>query len=203
MGSYENMLREEGGGLESFLIDGVDPIEPGVEGASLDIYDEYTLSPAEESAIFLDAMASECDSAEEFFDLVEENATAWEMYGIIEDASAALEAVKRMKITNWKQVNTDRIAGNQAIRMAASAKSNDYKKYKKFRTLMLKYKAKIMKRYSAQSKVAARKAIQNSKRKAASVKGSAASGITKKIDHAISGLDKTGRNGKAITEKGR
>ena len=201
MGSFENVNTTD---FDSFLIEGVDPVEPGLEGATLDDGDDYTLTPADESAIFLEALASECETPEEFFNVVEENAVTLEMYGVLESASAALEAVKRMKVDNWKQVNLSRVTGNQAIRMAAAANSPDYKKYKKYRALYIKYKKKIEEKYKSRAKSVARKSIQNSQRKTASAKGNtAASGITKKMDNAIKNLDRNGRNGSAIKETGK
>ena len=119
--------------LDSFLISGVDPIKPGLENVTIGDDDEYVCTPTEESAIFLDAIASECATVDEFYTLVEENAVEWEMCGLIEDASVALEAVKRMKIDNWRDVNRGRVAGGEAIRMAKRDNSPDYKKYKKYR----------------------------------------------------------------------
>ena len=202
MGSFENMNAND---FDSFLIEGVDPVTPGIEGATFDDDDDgYVLTPADESAIFLETLACECATPDEFYNTIEENAVALEMYGVIEDASAALEAVKRMKVDNWKQVNLSRVTGNQAIRMAAAANSPDYKKYKKYRALFIKYKKKIEEKYRNRAKTAARRSIQNSQHKTASVKNSpAASGITKKMDSAIKNLDKNGRNGSAIRETGK
>jgi hypothetical protein len=88
--------------------------------------------------------------------------------------------------------------------MAAASNSSDYKKYKKYRALYKKYKAKIEQKYATRAKASARRSIQNSQRKTASVKNSpAASGISKKMDNAIKHLDKNGRNGSAIQEKGK
>lgn len=204
MGTFENMLREDNS-LDSFLIDGVDPVAPGLEGVTMvDTDDEYTLTPADESAIFLETLACGCDTPQEFYDIIEENAVALEMYGVIENASAALEAVKRMKVDNWKQVNLSRVSGNQSIRMAQAANSSDYKKYKKYRALYIKYKKKIEKRYEGRAKVAARRAIQNSQRKVSAIKDKkVAGGINKKLDKTINGLNKDGRNGVAIKENGK
>ena len=149
--------------LDSLLIDGVDDEDSGaLEGATFDTTEDE-LTPAEESAIFLDAMYSSCNSPEEFIDMVEENATVWEMYGLIQDATAATEAVKRMKIDNWKKVNLDRVAARESIRLAQKNKSADYKKYVKYRALFKKYRDKILKRFGVRSKSVARRAIASAK----------------------------------------
>ena len=205
MGSIENVNAND---FDSFLIEGVDPVTPGIEGATIDDGEDYVLTPADESAIFLEALACECATSDEFFNLVEDNAVALEMYGVIEDASAALEAVKRMKVDNWKQVNLSRVTGNQAIRMAAAENggkgSPDYRKYKKYKALFIKYKKKIESKYAHRAKSAARRSIQNSQHKVASVKNSpAAVGMTKKLDNTLKHLNKDGRNGTAIRENGK
>ena len=189
--------------LDSFLISGVDPVKPGLENVTIGDDDEYVCTPTEESAIFLDAIASECATVDEFYTLVEENAVEWEMCGLIEDASVALEAVKRMKIDNWRDVNRGRVAGSEAIRMAKRDNSPDYKKYKKYRDLYFKYKKKIEKKYGNRAKIAARRSIANSQRKSACVKSAQGAGITKKLDTTIKKLDKDGRNGTAIKESGK
>ena len=183
--------------LDSLLIDGVDDEDSGaLEGATFDTTEDE-LTPAEESAIFLDAMYSSCNSPEEFIDMVEENATVWEMYGLIQDATAATEAVKRMKIDNWKKVNLDRVAARESIRLAQKNKSADYKKYRD----------KILKRFGVRSKSVARSAIANSQHKSAAMSNSAkratAIDTTKKLDSGMKGLNKDGRNGKAIKTSGR
>ena len=193
--------------LDSLLIDGVDDEDSGaLESATFDTTEDE-LTPAEESAIFLDAMYSSCNSPEEFIDMVEENATVWEMYGLIQDATAATEAVKRMKIDNWKKVNLDRVAARESIRLAQKNKSADYKKYVKYRALFKKYRDKILKRFGVRSKSVARRAIANSQHKSAAMSNSAkratAIDTTKKLDSVMKGLNKDGRNGKAIKTSGR
>jgi hypothetical protein len=186
--------------LDSLLIDGVDDnSSASLESASFDT-DSYELTPSEESAIFLDAMYNECSSPEEFMDFVTENASMWEMYGLIEDATAALEAVKRMRIDNWKQVNLGRVSKREAIRLAEKANSADYRKYKKYRALYRKYRDKIFVRYGTRGKTMARRAIANSRNKASSTH---AQSTTKKIDNTIKKLNRDGRNGQAIKETGK
>ena len=193
--------------LDSLLIDGVDDDYSGaLEGATFDT-SEDELTPAEESAIFLDAMYANCASPEEFIGMVEDNATVWEMYGLIQDATAATEAVKRMKINNWKKVNLDRVAARESIRLAQKNKSADYKKYVKYRALFKKYRDKILKRFGLRSKSVARRAIANSAHKTAAMSGSAKKAVaidtTKKLESTLKNLDRNGRNGRAIKDSGK
>ena len=197
-----------GDDLDSYLIADLEDEEGALENAVFNT-EEFELTAAEESAIFLDSVYSTCDSPEEFIDMVEENATVWEMYGLIQDATAATEAVKKMKIDNWKSVNLSRVAAREAIRQAQRANSADYKKYAKFRGLFKKYRDKILKMFGTRSKAAAKKSIANSQRKLAAIKPTTAkkkaqsTDLMKKMERVAKGLDKNGRNGRAIRENGR
>ena len=155
--------------LDSLLIEGVDEeFTTSTESVSFD-ENEYDISAAEESAIFLDTLYSECESKDEFVQLVEENATLWEMYGLIEDATAATEAVKKMKIDNWKKVNLDRVAAREAIRVCQKEDAALFKKYTKHRALFKKYRDQILRKYGNKSRRIAKKSIANSAHKHASV----------------------------------
>ena len=191
--------------IDSFLIDTDDTIttDAVLESATLDDGNDSTeLTAAAESAIFLDAMYQECESFEEFKEMVEESAIEWELNGLIESSDAAFEAVKRIQIENFKQVNLDRETRRECIRLAKANDDPNYPKYAKYRKLMREYRDKIFQRWETKARTNARKSISRSKTKAAASKGKKATQTVKKLDNALKRVDKNGRNGTAIKERG-
>lgn len=192
--------------LDSFLFDTDDTqtADQALEGATIDDGSEnLDLDPAAESAIFLECMYDGCNSFEEFEQLVEENAIEWNMCGLINSADEAFEAVKRIKIDNFKQVNLDRETRRECIRLAKVNNDPNYPKYAKYRKLMKEYREKIFARWETKARSNARRSIANSKKKAASISSSRkAAQTTAKLDSTLKKLDKNGRNGTAITAHG-
>lgn len=192
--------------LDSFLFDTDDTLtaDQALEGATIDDGSEsLDLDAAAESALFLESMYDGCDSFEEFENLVQENALEWHMCGLINSADEAFEAVKRIKIENFKQVNLDRETRRECIRLAKVNNDPNYPKYAKHRKLMKEFRNKIFTRWESKARNNARKSIANSKKKAASISSSKkAAQTTAKLDNTLKKLDKDGRNGTAITVKG-
>lgn len=190
--------------IDSFLIDNDDTqtTDAVLESAILDEGgDAEELTPAAETAIFLDSIYSECGSFEEFKNIVEESAIEWQLNGLIESADAAFEAVKRIQIENFKQVNLDRATRRECIRLAKVNNDPNYPKYAKYRKLMRTYRDKIFSRWETKAKANARKSIQRSKSKAAVSKGTKATQTVKKLDSTLKKIDSNGRNNTAIKEK--
>lgn len=150
--------------------------------------DSLTLSPADESAIFLTALQDTCD-AEEYNELVMEHASELALYGLIDDANIVTEAQKiTYKVT--KQATFSREQKRAALRLARKADCPEWKLYHKYRTLMIEQREKIYAKFGSKAKTEARKVIQNSKRKASSMNSVTGKTITDKMDKKIKEMSK-------------
>ena len=149
----------------------------GTEG-----YENTELTPAAESAIFLGMIQSQCESLEEYSDLVANEAVEWELMGYIESADAAMEAVKKITIQDWKKVNMDRLIGRECIRLSRANKDPNYVPYAKSRAKLHESREKIFTRWYNKAKANVKAALSNARSKASVSKGS--SELKKKIDSA-------------------
>lgn len=147
--------------------------------------DDVKLTPADEAAIFLEALQDACDSAEEYQTLVMENATELALYGLIPDADIANEAVKKIVYKQTKEMNLNREQSKAALRLAKNANSPEWKKYHKARTKMLEEKENIFKKFGSKAKTEAKKIISNARRKASSIPSVTGKTITEKMDKKI------------------
>lgn len=125
-----------------------------------------TLTPAEESELFLVALQDECSSNEEFMSIVNESATEFGLYGLIGNVEEAMEATKKIIVKVTTQEVLNRVQKRTCIRLAAKDQSQFYKKYKFHRTKMIEYRLAIYQRYGSRAKPIAKKAIQNARNKA-------------------------------------
>ena len=148
-------------------------------------YEDTELTSAEESVYFLDALMGECQSLEEFQAIVLENAVDFQLYGLIDDAEAAIEAVKRIQIDDWKHVNFNRLVHRECIRLAKKNNDPNYTKYAMFRDKMRGFRSKIFSRWENKAKINVRKALQNSKGKAANINTSTGKKVTSQLNNAI------------------
>lgn len=138
-----------------------------------------------ESEIVLTALREECATEAEYADLINASAIEMSLYGVIDDADAAMEAAKKIVIKDYKSAKFNRIQRRTAIRLAM--KSNDalYKKYRKYRDLFLESRNAIYQKYGAKAKSESRKIIQNAKRKSANIESKTGKSITEKMDAQI------------------
>ena len=102
-----------------------------------------------------------------------------------DDADVALEAVKRITIDNWKQVNFKRLWHREALRVEARKDSADWKKYVKYRTEMRKVRAKIIQRNENVAKRNVRQAQSHASQKTASMNNSHGGDLNKRINDAM------------------
>lgn len=164
--------------------------------SEFDMFDDFEMTSSEqeatiigdpiiESEIVLATIRSECDSDEEFAYLINEAATEMALYDVIADADIATEAIKRIQIKDWKQVNFVRIAKRASIRLAKKKNDPMYAKYKKYRNLMLQSRENIYRKYGDKARREARKIIMNSRNKAANMASAAGKNISAKIDSQI------------------
>lgn len=160
-------------GILSMLLDE----EPAFESVSIDG------DIAVETELFLTAMMESC-TPEEFEELVTDAAPTLEMYGVIENAEAAMEAQKNIVKLN-KKAKMDSLWKKAAIRLAEKTNDTEYKKYRKYRDLMLESRTKIFAKYETKARKAARDAMANSRRKASNIGGSTGKSIVDKIDKHI------------------
>ncbi len=142
---------------EGALIEGEDSIVDG------------ELDPATESAFFLDMMADECESAEEYVSMVQENAAVWEMYGLIDDAEAAIEASKKVTYDDWKSTKMKRRVGKEVMKLAAANMPQKYEKYRMYREKALALRDEFYSRYKNKAIQNAKLAMRNTGAKAANM----------------------------------
>ena len=156
-----------------------------------DARDDAELTIAAEAAIFMDTVRETFDSDEEFVQYVQENAVEWELYGLIPSASRALEAIKTIKVGDWKQKNRQRLIRRECIRIACKKNDPNYVKYKKYRTLMRQYRQKIFDKYESKAKSNVLKAKSNSAAKASNIKTSSGKNLEQRV-----------KTSKQVSEKG-
>lgn len=162
---------------------------PDFEDANYD--DSEDLTVAAEAAIFMDTVRESFDSDEEFVEYVQENAVEWELYGLIPSASRALEAIKTIRVGDWKQKNRRRLIRRECIRLAKIKGDTNYKKYKKYRDLMRAYRQKIFDRYETKARSNVLKAKSNVVAKASNINTSSGVNLTNRV-----------KASKATSEKG-
>lgn len=199
---YKTMTKESAGELDfdNLLIDD-DDYDAYASEATLEGYDDYEnteLTEAAEAAYFLDAFMSECDSLEEFQAAVMENAVDWQMYGLIPDATAAMEAVKKITIQDWRAVNFDRLWHRECIRLAKENNDPNYKKYAIARAKMKAARAPIFQKYETKAKTNVRAALRNSKAKASNINSNSGKRTATKMDRAIKKIDINSSYNKSI-----
>lgn len=162
---------------------------PDFEDANYDDSDDLTI--AAEAAIFMDTVRESFDNDEDFVEYVQENAVEWELYGLIPSASRALEAIKTIRVGDWKQKNRRRLIRRECIRLAKIKGDNNYKKYKKYRDLMRAYRQKIFDRYETKARSNVLKAKNNAVAKASNINTSSGVNLTNRV-----------KASKATSEKG-
>lgn len=151
--------------------------------------DEDNIDIALETEIFLAALREECNSEEEFNHLVTEGVIELELYGLIDNASAVLEARNTIVRMN-KADNLKKIEKRTAIRLAEKKNDALYKAYQKGRKLMITARLKIYEKYGSKAKPIAKKIVQNSRRKASMLKSDTGKTISDKIEKVV---DKTAK----------
>lgn len=143
--------------------------------------EEEDLTIAAEAAIFMDTVRESFESDEEFAQYVQENAVEWELFGLIPSASRALEAIKTLKIDNWKIKNRQRLIRRECIRIACKKNDPNYAKYKKYRDLMRQYRQKIFDKYENKAKSNVLKAKNNSIAKASNMTTSSGRDLNNRV----------------------
>ena len=155
------------------------------EGLALEGTTEYEnteLTPAAESMVFLEVISQQCESLEEYQEMVATEAVGWELLGLIENADIAMEAVKKITIQDWKKVNMDRLIGRECIRLAKATNDPNYAPYSKARENMKMRREKIFAKHLNKARANVRAAIANSRNKVSASKSSTE--LKKKIDNA-------------------
>lgn len=158
--------------------------EDATEGVTFDDDEAYddSLSAAAEAAILMDTIRSECANEEEYVNFVTENAAEMQLYGLIPDADAALEATRIIKVENWKIKERDRLINRECIRIGYRRKDKNYALYKKYRNLMREYRAKLFARYKNEAKRNVLHAQQNARAKASTINTSTGKDLTNRIN---------------------
>lgn len=134
---------------------------------------EVEFTEADEAAIFLTALKSECTDEE--YQFVLENAHELEIYGLIPSAEIATEAKKvAYKVT--KQMNMNRETAKACLRSAERKNTAAWKKYHKGRMMMLEARNDIYKQEAAIGRKAAKNVLSNARKKASSMKGNTVTG---------------------------
>lgn len=158
----------------------LDTEDPVFEDAAASADDDLT--EAAEATIFLDTVRESFESDADFVQYVQENAVEWELYGLIPSASRALEAIKTLKIEDWKMKNRQRLIRRECIRIACKRNDPLYAKYKKYRDLMRTFRQKIFDKYEQKAKANVMKARNNSSAKASNIATSTGKDLKKRVD---------------------
>jgi hypothetical protein len=169
-------------------LDGSFDDEPTFEDAK----DDGELTLAAEASIFMDDLRETFATDDEFIQYVQENAVEWELYGLIPSASRALEAIKTIKVDDWKKKNRQRLIRRECIRIACKKNDPNYAKYKKYRTLMRQYRQKIFDKYESKARSNVMKARNNSLAKASNIKTSSGKNLEQRV-----------KTSKQVSEKGK
>lgn len=157
-----------------------DSVFESVEG-----FDDDDLTPAAEASIFMDTILESCENMDEFIQVVSENAVEWELYGLIPNAQRALEATRTIKVMDWKAKNRKRLEHRECIRLAKKKNDPNYKKYKKFRDLMRKFREPIFQKYESKAKSNVLKAQHNSRAKASSIHTNGGTATTARLNRSM------------------
>lgn len=137
--------------------------------------EDIQLDAADEAAILLEALSDTCTKEE--MQLVMENASELELYGLIPSAEIVTEA-KKIVYKQTKAMNLSREQSKAALRLAKKANTAAWKKYTRGRQMMLEARADIFKQFGGKAKTEAKKVISNSRKKATSMKGNTVTGQT-------------------------
>ena len=164
---------------------GDDDFQLGLEGG---------LTLAVESAVFIDDIIDSFgDDVEACEQYIGDHSAEWELHGLIEDSAVAMEAVKRIQIDNWKQVNFERLWKRQALRQAAAKNNQAWKKYHYHREEMRKYREEIFQREGPTAKRIVKQSRNNSRQKAAVMKTAHGKDLQQRLNNSMS-KSKAGHN---------
>ncbi len=131
--------------------------------------DEVEFDAADEASIFLESLKSECSDEE--WNIILENMTELEIYGLIPNAEVATEAAKKVAYKVTKQMNLNRETAKAALRSAEKKQTAAWKKYHKARVAMLEARNAIYKQEAGVAKKAAKATLSNARKKASAMKG--------------------------------
>lgn len=176
---FENLFTDD----DSVATESVENLDFfGLEDSS-----DIELDLATESQIFLDTLMGTFDDMNEFVDYVTEGAGFWEAYGLIDNAQAAVEAVKRVTINNWKKVNFDRLVDRECIRIEyrRTPTTSLWKKYAVARKKFVECKEAIKKKNRQQAIKNVRASMNNSKQKAANMQTSGGRDIEARLNRSM------------------
>ena len=134
---------------------------------------EVELTEADEAAIVLAAIESECTPEE--YQLVLENIHELEIYGIIPNAEIVTEA-KKIVYKQTKQMNMSREKARAALRIAERKNTGAWKRYHAARQKMLEAREEIYKQHNAEATKTAKNVLSNARKKASSMKGQTVTG---------------------------
>ena len=153
---------------------------------NMSFHSEATLigDTAIESELFLAALAEECATPEEYARLIDEAAIEMALYGLIDNAEAAMEASKNIiRMTKGAKFNSVERRG--CIRLARKAEDPLYDKYAKARKIMIETRKAIYRKYENKSKTETKKILLNNRRKATAMTSDAGKSIVDKMDRQI------------------
>lgn len=186
--------------------------DPAEESLEREVSDEEMLTSGMESILFLEALRATCASEDEYKQIITENATELQLYGVVDpvaiareswseddeevDEEVATEAKNIVRLNKQARVNTE--VARMSIGLAKKANDPLYKAYHKYSVLKRKFRDKIYAKYNSRATPLARKAVANGRNRAAMINSPAGAGIVSKIDSRLKQLDKSARNMSAI-----
>lgn len=180
--------------------------EPEAEGANTLVLE----SAADRTAVFLAAMEEEC-TPEEFKELVLDQATALEAYGLIDDADAvraaygivesgnasAMEAAyknRKMKFVLSRGTQMTRAQKKAAMKLAKRNTDPNYEKYVTYRNKMIFYRQKVYDKWLSRGTREAKRLLKASAQTASTIRDSRGRQMEDKIKESIKKADKTIKN---------
>lgn len=159
--------------------------------------ESVNLTEADSTEVLLAAIESTFDTAQEYADFLNDNATEMELYGIADGETIATEA-KRVVSTITKQSEMSKAERRLVIKIAAREGNPHYEKYNKYKKLFLQERDYLREYYKAKAKKELREQLRNKSRKASTMSSASGKNIANRIDKTLKNLDKDGRNGVAI-----
>ena len=180
--------------LASLMDDENDQVAAAVESATLDSKEDAT-------GLLLCAMREVC-TPEEYNSLVMENATLWEVYGMLDNSQAVMESAvpsrKKVVAKYTRASYLSRATKYACMRLAKNNNDPNFPKYIKYRNLMKDYREKIYTKWESKATREAKRLLRGDATAAASVKDARGRQMEDKINQAIKKVDNDGRNHEAI-----
>ena len=147
-------------------------------------------SDADRAFIVLAALKESCTPEE--FEQYTKDAAALELFQVVPNATAAMEAVEKRITKITRQSKLTQATKVTCMRMAKENGDPNYEKYKKYRALMVEFRTKIYNKYQNKATRVARQIVSGAKHNAAAMKTPAGRGISDKLEKTVKKIEREG-----------